>query len=161
MAFSSLWVKVSTQLPRHPKTITAAASLGISAAELVGRLVMLWIYCAEFRPSGILASSKELANAMDWGGDAETLAAALEKIPCFHGFIERDAENGLEIHVHDWDIFNSSAASSEEKRREKKRKEEGARGARDHETMTENGKLPREIPAETKAALEKLFNRGK
>lgn len=141
MAGSNLWIKTSISLPRHPKTRRAAQLLGISTAELIGRLVMIWSAALEFYSDGVYPSGDELCRAAAWPlEDKERLLDALARAgePARAGFIEFDHMPGETevidmIYLHDWTDYSgtlenvrkrySSSKSSDKKREDKIRED--------------------------------------
>lgn len=117
MAMPSLWIKTSVSLPRHPKTRSAAALLGVSIAEMVGRLIMLWTYALEFYPDGIFPSKAEIIYAVEWEGDSDSFISALLSAGGHQaGFIE--IGNGDSYYLHDWSDYSGMLDGSRKKYRE-------------------------------------------
>lgn len=97
-------IEVRIALPSHPKTLTAARCLGVSRATLVGHLVCLWSWAAEYARSGDLSrvTAAEIAAGAGWDGDPDAFVDCL--VTCGGtgeaGFLER--VSGGRILIHDW-----------------------------------------------------------
>ncbi|MDI3298358.1 MAG: hypothetical protein QJR08_04220 [Bacillota bacterium] len=101
------WIESHQELRKHPKTIKLAKLLGITTAEALGRLHMLWWWAVDYAPDGDLTrfDPVDIAIGMEWEGDPDQLIQAL--LECGHGdhagFLERTADGRLLI--HDWDDY--------------------------------------------------------
>jgi hypothetical protein len=86
--------------PTHTKTRRLCRVLGIKRYEAVGLLEMLWHLTAAERPHGDIGeiSDEDIADALDWAGDASVLIAAL--IDC--GWLDNHPKYRLA--VHDWHL---------------------------------------------------------
>gem|GEM_PF-6883119 len=146
MAGSNLWIKTSISLPRHPKTRRAAKLLGISTANLIGRLVMIWSTALEFYPDGVYPSSDELCRAAEWPlDDKERFLDALARAgePARAGFIEFDRMPGESevidmIYLHDWTDYSGTLENVRKKYSFPKRREDKIR--EDKEKTRQNPK---------------------
>lgn len=146
MAGSNLWIKTSISLPRHPKTRRAAKLLGISTADLIGRLVMIWSTALEFYPDGVYPSGDELCRAAEWPlDDKERFLDALARAgePARAGFIEFDRMPGESevidmIYLHDWTDYSGTLENVRKKYSSPKRREDKIR--EDKEKTRQNPK---------------------
>jgi hypothetical protein len=89
------WIKVSSDLPKHRKTLRLARLLKISRREAVGIVIDLLIYGYSYaEKDGLLRDleAQDIDSAMEWtkkASLAETLSEA--------GFLEK-SEEGYRIH---------------------------------------------------------------
>lgn len=101
------WIRVEQSLRNHPKLRKAAKLLGLSEAEIVGRLMYLWWWAVDYAPDGDLSryTVEDVELAADWGGEPGAFVEAF--CNCGYGkgagFLERDAEGRLKI--HDWQDY--------------------------------------------------------
>lgn len=100
------WIESHQTLLNHPKTIRAARVLGIQRVHLVGHLHALWWWAMDYAPSGSLAGfdPADIADAMQWEGDADALVDALVTCGIGDGSGFLDADDGGYA-IHDWDIY--------------------------------------------------------
>lgn len=92
------YVESHQALARHPKLLRLARKLNISKRESIGLLHMLWWWCLDYAPDGVLAGigDDEIAMAVEWDGDPALLVDALVDT----GWI--DIDEGATLVVHDW-----------------------------------------------------------
>ena len=83
----------------HPKTCALAKALGIRRYAAVGLLESLWHFTAQYAPRGDVGrwTDADIAHALDWEGDPETLIRAL----VLAGYVNSNRKHRLVI--HDWD----------------------------------------------------------
>ncbi len=95
--------RISTTLPRHPKTVKLRRRLEERGCWA---LVCLFLWVADSRPDGNLSgmSDEDIAIAADWGGAPGVLVQALMDV----GFL--DGEPGR-FFIHDWMEHNPFAAT--------------------------------------------------
>jgi hypothetical protein len=89
------WLKLHAELPRHPKTTRLARTLGVSRAEAVGHLIMLWTWAFEFADDGDLSGfyAEDIAEAAGIdNGQGPSFFKALKDC----GWVDADH------HLHDW-----------------------------------------------------------
>lgn len=91
------WIESHQTLKDHPKTHDLVARLGISRAEAIGHLHLLWWWCISYATDGILTgfNDAQIARAGEWTGDAKAFVEALVSA----GFLDRG--DGV-LTVHDW-----------------------------------------------------------
>lgn len=129
--------------PRHPKTKRLAKALGTSTVHAVGVLEVLWHMTAEVAPSGAIGrhfTDEELADELEWQGDAATLVEALVETEWFDRVPGRDR-----LAIHDWAEHADDTVH--------------AKLARGHRlfadgTIPKTKKLSKDERAEVEAALE-------
>jgi hypothetical protein len=95
--------RMSTALPRHPKTVKLLRRL----QERGGwSLVCLFLWVAENRPDGDLhgLTGEDIEIAAGWGGEAGAFIASVTEV----GFLEGSDESFV---VHDWVEHNPWAAN--------------------------------------------------
>ena len=75
------WIESHQEVGRHPKTKKLARLLGISLPTAVGYLHYLWWWALDFAQDGTLDryETDDIADAMQWDGDADELVTALVK----------------------------------------------------------------------------------
>src|SRR5690349_10978924 len=95
--------RISTALPRHPKTVKLFRTLQERGCW---HLVCLFLWVAENRPDGDLEglSSEDIEIAAGWSGELGTFTSALVEV----GFLDGNEGNFL---VHDWAEHNPWAAN--------------------------------------------------
>jgi hypothetical protein len=95
--------RISTALPRHPKTVKLQRRLG---APGCWSLVCLFLWVAENRPEGNLEgmSNEDVEIAANWPGDVGSFVLALAEVRFLDG---RDGA----YKIHDWAEHNPWAAS--------------------------------------------------
>lgn len=101
-----LWIPLSLDLARHPKTRRLAALLGTTTPAVVGHLAGLWCNAVIFAKDGDLTETEPaaLAEWAQWEGDADAFLDALVECRVRRegsGFVERSATERLLI--HEWD----------------------------------------------------------
>ena len=101
------WLQSHQTLARHPKTLRAAKSLGVSIPTLIGHLHLLWWWCLDYAQDGDLSGleGSEIAQTASWEGDPQAFVDALLNagLPNKTGFLERSLNGHLVI--HDWDEY--------------------------------------------------------
>lgn len=92
--------RVLTTWHRHRKTRRLIALLGYEGPF---RLLALWAFAAEMRPSGIFEglTDADLADECGWSGDPAQLIESL----LTSGWLDRRADGALRI--HDWEEWNA------------------------------------------------------
>lgn len=116
-----MWIESHQSLAGHPKLKRLARKLGISKHEAIGILHLLWWWALDYAPTGCIIppfDAEDIADAVEWAGDAGELIEALE----YAGFVD-DADDVLVI--HDWHDYAGRLLEKREKdrlRKEAKRK---------------------------------------
>ena len=110
------WIESHQEVGRHPKTKKLARLLGVSLPAAVGHLHYLWWWALDFAQDGLLDKydNDDIADAMQWDGDADTLVSALISA----GYID-ETDDGLAI--HDWRDYAGKLIERRAKDRERKR----------------------------------------
>lgn len=82
----------------HPKTLDLCDRLGVSLAQALGHLTLLWAFTARKSPRGDVGKWTDgaIARACDWQQDSAAFVNALVE----SGYLDRDDEHRLL--VHDW-----------------------------------------------------------
>jgi hypothetical protein len=95
--------RLSTALPRHPKTVKLKRRL---AGDGCWSLVCLFLWVADNRCDGNLdgLSTEDIEIASDWSGEPSVFVAALSEV----GFLDGDEGK---FSIHDWAEHNPYAAS--------------------------------------------------
>ena len=91
------WLKVYTNLPRHPKVAQAAAYLGMGRTEVVGMLVALWLWALEYSPQGLIPGGyRELGEIIGY-----PTRSVRRVINAFYsaGLLDKVDSN---FKIHDW-----------------------------------------------------------
>lgn len=104
----ALWIKLSTSLPRHPKTRAFAAALKISVPSAIGHLAMMWIFALEYFDDGILPRA-EISKAAGWEGGQEDFIKALLTAgdpSGREGFIDPIPSTTDFYKIHDWEKYS-------------------------------------------------------
>jgi len=111
------WIEPHQELRDHPKRKRLSRLLNISRRETIGLLHEVWWWAYDYAPEGDLSAfgDEDIADAVDWEGDAGELVAALVQ----SGFINDDRQ------IHDWEDFAQKwierRAADRERKRAKRR----------------------------------------
>lgn len=92
----SEWIESHANLREHPKLKRLARCLSVSRREATGLLHWLWWWATAYAPDGDLAefSDEDIADGLDWEGDASHLVSSLRDC----GFLDGSV-------IHDWDQY--------------------------------------------------------
>lgn len=90
------WIESHQELARHPKTKRLARLLGCSVPAAIGHLHLLWWWATDYAPDGDLTSfsAEDVAEAVMWEGECESLVTALREARFLDG-----------SRIHDWDTY--------------------------------------------------------
>lgn len=107
------WIESHQELREHPKTKRLCRALKQPRPAVVGYLHFLWWWAYDYAPEGDLAafSDEDIADAVDWDGDASAFVSALTQ----SGFINDDRR------IHDWEDFAQKWIERRQADRERKR----------------------------------------
>jgi hypothetical protein len=97
--------------PDHPKTRALAAKLDLKRWQVVGLLESLWHFTAGYAKRGDIGkwSNIEIASAIEWQGDADTLINSLLQCRWL------DSSEAFRLLVHDWqDHADQTVSRSDE-----------------------------------------------
>ena len=88
------WLKVDQSLPNHRKTLKISDELGIPIPNIIGHLVMFWLWGMDSAKDGRLDNITPgmIARVSGWTGDPDAFVSALVSA----GFFERD-DDGMRI----------------------------------------------------------------
>lgn len=108
------WIELHQSLRDHRKILLGADELNIPPAHMVGLLSLLWLWAIDNAEDGDLSrvTSRALARAAQWEGDAETFVAAIEEA----GFID----SGTRV-IHDWLDYSGRLLEQREQKRAQNR----------------------------------------
>jgi hypothetical protein len=100
-------IRVTVGFADHPKTVKLIRKRGEEAFRC---LIRLWLYAAEYRPSGALAGmmDDDIAIASGWGGNEAEWVQSLVDV----GFL--DGNPGA-YSLHDWETHNPFACHAAER----------------------------------------------
>jgi len=100
-------IRVTVGFADHPKTVKLVRKRGEGAFRC---LIRLWLYAAEYRPSGALTGmmGDDIAIASGWNGDDGEWVQSLIEV----GFL--DGDPGA-YSLHDWETHNPFACHAEER----------------------------------------------
>lgn len=118
------WIQVHQQLKDHRKLLSAADTLEIEPAHMLGLIVSFWLWALDNAPTGSLhgISSRMIARAAQWGGDPDALVAALSDA----GFIKITTD-GMEL--HDWYEYAGKLIDQREAEKNRSRRRRAAASA--------------------------------
>lgn len=135
------WVPSHTTLREHPKRKRLSRLLGLNAYEAVGLLHVLWWWVLDFAPEGDLRpySDEDIADAIDFDGDAAALVAALTR----SGFVDADRR------VHDWDEYAEKWIARRAANAERMRKARDARNGEPDSAFAHAARTSGARPAQT------------
>lgn len=93
------WIESHQTLKDHPKIFVLTDALNISRVQAIGHLHLLWWWCVDYSPDGIVKhSDTAIARAAEWSGESKLFVESLITA----GFIDR--ANGV-LTIHDWMDF--------------------------------------------------------
>lgn len=107
------WIKVSVDLPRHPKSQRLAARLDDPKAWIY--VVQLWAWIAEYEATGEVQGEDAallVARGAGWAGDPDTFCRAMISA----GFLDTTPDG---LAIHDWEEW--AGAHVEKKAKDAKR----------------------------------------
>lgn len=149
------WIRSHTELRDHPKSKKAARLLGVSVAQVIGHLHMLWWWASTYAPDGNLSdyTPDDIADAAGWDGDPEKFIAGL--VECRFGtkigFLEYDENHDLVI--HDWDQHGGKdierqKADAERQRRYRERIKTDVEDDRPHDVTVTSASRDHDVTGE-------------
>lgn len=90
------WIESHQTLREHPKVYVLVDALGVSKAQVLGHLHLLWWWCVDYAPDGVISQNDvAIARAAEWSGDPKQYVTALVTA----GFVDR---RGDVLVMHDW-----------------------------------------------------------
>jgi len=90
------WIESHQTLREHPKVYVLVDALGVSKAQVIGHLHLLWWWCVDYALDGVISQNDvAIARAAEWPGDAKAFVAALV------GAEFLDRADGV-LTIHDW-----------------------------------------------------------
>jgi hypothetical protein len=90
------WIESHQTLREHPKVYALMDALGIGKAQAIGHLHLLWWWCVDYSPDGVMKhNDSQIARAGEWTGDPAVFVEAVVAA----GFLDRG--DGV-LTVHDW-----------------------------------------------------------
>lgn len=131
------WVEFHQALPRHPKTLRVAVTLGVSRAQVCGHLAMLWCWALDARPDGGPLDAIDVIAGAEWEQPRKDFVGALMAA----GFLDA-REDGMWL--HDWDDYAGRLVAQ---RRANKQRMRDARAANVQRTTA--ARAPATVPNPT------------
>ena len=113
---SLAWIEVHQHLKEHRKTRKFKNLMGITRAQAMGHLVMLWLWGIDNTDDcGIIqdADNDDIAMACDYHGDSQTIVNSLIEA----GFLEKD-EKGEKLFIHDFEDYIGKLRTYKRRHRE-------------------------------------------
>ncbi len=107
------WIEVHQSLPSHRKTRKLARLLGFKLPggipQVVGHLVMLWLWCVDNATDGLLCDidAQDVADAAGWSRSPDLFMQALGEA----GYLDSDGR------IHDWDDYFKRIATKADARK--------------------------------------------
>ena len=158
------WLKVEQSLPNHRKTLKISDELGIPIPNIIGHLVMFWLWGMDSAKDGRLDNITPgmIARVSGWTGDPDAFVSALVSA----GFFERD-DDGMRI--RNWERYAGRLIEKREedaKRKRRYREKERVSGQRadgdESEIVTSVGR-PQDIrsPSDVERKKERKKERNK
>lgn len=90
------WIESHQTLREHPKVYALMDALGISKPQAIGHLHLLWWWCVDYAPNGMLTQNdSQISRAGEWTGDPSLFVEAVVTA----GFLDRG--DGV-LTIHDW-----------------------------------------------------------
>ena len=72
------WIESHQALREHPKVYRLMDLLGISKLDVIGHLHLLWWWCVDYAPDGLLHYSPlQIARAAEWTGSVNSRSSLL------------------------------------------------------------------------------------
>ena len=111
------WLKVEQSLPNHRKTLKISDELGIPIPNIIGHLVMFWLWGMDSAKDGRLDNITPgmIARVSGWTGDPDAFVSALVSA----GFFERD-DDGMRI--RNWERYAGRLIEKREEDAKRKRR---------------------------------------
>lgn len=111
------WIELHQSLPRHKKTLRLARLLKVSRREAWALVAELWLWAVDNAPTGGPLFAEDIADAVEWDGDALDLAEALKSA----GWVDQASKNDLASGwmIHDWVEYIQPLLDSREKNKQR------------------------------------------
>ena len=108
------WIELHQSLRDHRKILQAADELDVQPAHMVGLLSLLWLWAVDNAEDGDLSrvTSRTIARAAQWEGDADTFVMAIKQA----GFVDSDTNV-----IHDWLDYSGKLLEQREQKRAQNR----------------------------------------
>lgn len=108
----SEWIPSYASLRDHPKLKRLSRILSMDRPSVVGYLHYLWWWAMDYAPDGDLSrfTADDVADAIDWQGDASVFMGALRS----SGFVDGDQ-------LHDWETYGGKLHEKRETNAERMR----------------------------------------
>lgn len=125
----SEWIPSYASLRDHPKLKRLSRILAMERPAVVGYLHYLWWWAMDYAPDGDLSrfTADDVADAIDWQGDASEFMGALRS----SGFVDGDQ-------LHDWSEYGGKLQEKRENNAERMRNARANRVQRTCETRAED-----------------------
>ena len=110
------WIEVHQHLKEHRKTRKFKNLMGITRAQAIGHLVMLWLWGIDNTDDyGIIqdADYEDIAIACDYHNDSQLIVSALINA----GFLEKDEKDG-KLFIHDFEDYIGRLKEQKKRHRE-------------------------------------------
>lgn len=90
------WIESHQTLREHPKVYVLVDALGVSKAQVLGHLHLLWWWCVDYALDGVISQNDvAIARAAEWTGEPKKFVEALV------GAEFLDRADGV-LTIHDW-----------------------------------------------------------
>lgn len=108
------WIEAHQTLRDHHKVCAVAEQLDIAEPQVIGHLVLLWMWGLDNAPLGVLPTSKRtIEKAADWRGTPGALLEAMLGA----GLVDRLEDGALRL--HDWHEYGQKLQEQRERNRER------------------------------------------
>lgn len=146
------WIPSYQSLRDHRKTLILARELAVSKPTAIGHLHLLWWWCLDNAPDGVLrcVSPDVLSQSMCYDGDPALLVTALTKA----GFLQRTGRGGCTLKVHNWQVYTGRLIEKRAKDRERMRVKRSPDGSR---TVSEPSRDDTRTVAERRALQDRTL----
>lgn len=114
------WIEFHQGLAQHHKTRRLKRVLGISVAQAVGHMAMLWTWALDAAPDGDLSAFDpiDIAEQLDWDGDPQVLLDGM----ALAGFLDKGDVGPV---IHDWHEYGGKLTDKRRSDAERKRVSRG------------------------------------
>ena len=134
------WLKIHQSIRQHKKILEAADTLEIAPPYMIGLLTSFWLWALDNVPSGDITgiSTKNIARAAGWDGNADDLFNTLVDAGLIDEIESQEDDDTHLYLIHDWEEYAGSLIQQREAEKERSRRRRsttwstGGRPADDH-----------------------------
>ncbi len=145
------WLQVHQSLATHRKTLLAAKRLAVPRAQVVGHLLLLWLWAIDNAPDGSLEDLEAdiLADAAMWPDDPDRFIEVLVSV----GFLDQTERGYL---IHDWQDYAGKLLHRRELNAQRARQWRENKPERIPNAYATHSESARDVAREEKSREEKI-----